>query len=78
MYKFLRYFSSDTTTFIKKTDKKIIKNTVFLGTTESHALPIKLDGKKVSIFNNKLDKDKNKDLSKFSDKEIQAMRKLAV
>lgn len=76
MYKFLRYFSSDTTTFIKKTNKKIIKNTVLLGTTESHALPINLDGKKVSIFNKKLDKDK--DLSKFSDKEIQAMRNLAV
>lgn len=68
LYNFLRYFSLNTNKIIRKTDKKLVKNTLLLGTAESHALPIKLNGTKVSIYSKKLDKcnGKNKDLSKFN------------
>ena len=71
LYNFLRYFSLNTNKFIRKTDKKLVKNTLLLGTAESHALPIKLNGTKVSIYSKKL--DKGKDLSKLN-KEIDNMR----
>lgn len=91
-YKIIRYFSSTKTIpvgsyrFTNKEinilikDKKI--NNRIIGATESHALPIKLNETKISIYNknnktNKDDKhDKHDKIPQFTDKEFDDLMKI--
>lgn len=52
VYKIFKLFSHTTTLKFRSYRFELKTNSPLLGATESHALPIKLNDKKVSMYNN--------------------------
>ena len=93
-YKIIRYFSSTHTIptgsyrFTNKEINMLIKdkniNNRIIGATESHALPIKLNKTKISIYKDHKDNKDNKDnkdhkenkIPQFTDKEFDDLMKI--